>query len=371
MRVAADMRATAKLRVVIISDALPERNGVGTYYHDLVEYLKGSIEHAELICPHYGAGLWKGWLSFPLPGDRTQKLTIPPVRQIHKRIREIAPHAIIVPTPGPYGLLGVYLAKRYGLKLLVGFHTHFEKLTDLYWNPFCGKFSQAFFRAFNRVFFRYSSVVLANSREMVAVAHRGGARKVQLMGTPVGRQFFREPTALLTDGLNRVLFAGRLAAEKNVSSVIAAAQEISNIQYVIVGDGPQRDLVVTQARKLSNLTYLGWLPRSKMPAALDRVDMLVLPSQVESFGTTALEAMARNRIVLASEKCGILDWPLLNQNIFRVGKTERITDAIRRVAQLDHQLHREKAESACEAARQFNDWTIRSWIEILKMDGVV
>jgi glycosyltransferase involved in cell wall biosynthesis len=366
MRAVADIKGATKLRVVIISDALPERNGVGTYYHDLVEHLRDYVEHAELICPHYdGAGPRQGWLAFPLPGDRTQKITIPPVCQIRKRIRQIAPHAIIVPTPGPCGLLGVYLAKRYGLNLLVGFHTHFEKLTDLYWNPFFGKFSRTFLRAFHRFFFRHSSLVLANSQEMAAVARHMGAGKVRLMGTPIGRQFLQEPVTPLADGLSRILFAGRLATEKNVHSVIAAAKELPNIQYLIAGDGPLRDLVITQSRKLSNLTYLGWLSRSKMPATLDSVDMLVLPSYVESFGTTALEAMARNRIVLASERCGIFDWPSLNRNIFRIRKTESLTDAIRRITQLDHQLWREKAEGACKAARQFNDWTISNWIEIL------
>ncbi len=368
---AADIREADKLRVVIISDALPERNGVGTYYHDLVEYLRDYIEHAELICPYSGVGPWKGRLAFPLPGDRTQKITIPPIRQIHKCIRHIAPHAIIVPTPGPYGLLGVYLAKRYSLNLLVGFHTNFEKLTDLYWNPFFGKFSRTFLRAFHKFFFRHSSLVLANSKEMAAAARDMGAGRVRLMGTPISRQFLQEPLTPPADGLNRILFAGRLAAEKNLHSVIAAARELPNIQYLIAGDGPLRDLVITQSRNLSNLTYLGWLARSSMPATLDSVDMLILPSQVESFGTAALEAMARNRIVLASEKCGIFDWPSLNGNIFRLGKTESVTDAIRRIAQLDHQQWREKAEGACKAARQFNDWTISNWIEILKTNGAV
>jgi glycosyltransferase involved in cell wall biosynthesis len=372
MRADSDIREAASLRVVIISDALPERNGVGTYYHDLVEHLCDYIGYAELLCPYSdGAGPWKGWLSFPLPGDRTQKITLPPVRQIHKRIRQILPNTIIVPTPGPYGLLGMYLAKRYGLNLLVGFHTDFEKLTDLYWNRLFEKFSRAFLRSFHRFLFRQSSLVLANSKEMVAVAGDMGAGRVRLMGTPIDRKFLQEPVTPPANGLRRILFAGRLAAEKNVHSVIAAAEELPDIQFLIAGDGPLRDLIITQSRKLSNLTYLGWLPRAKMPATLDSVDMLVLPSRVESFGTTALEAMARKRIVLASEKCGIFDWPLLKKSLFRFREKENLTDAIRQIEQLDHQRWREKAEGACSAARQFNDWTISNWLGILRMDGVV
>lgn len=371
MRAAANIRGTNRLRVVIISDALPERNGVGTYYHDLADHLQDYTEHAELICPYCGAGPRKAWLSFPLPGDRTQNITIPPVFQIQKRIRQIAPHTIIVPTPGPYGLLGVYLAKRYGLNLLIGFHTNYVKLTDLYWNPLLGEVSRAFFQVFNRFFFRFSTLVLANSEEMVVAARNMGARKIRLMGTPIARQFLQRPVPPLSDKIRRILYAGRLATEKNVHSVLTAAQELSNIQFFIAGDGPLHDLIIERSRELSNLTYLGWLPRSNMPATLDNVDMLLLPSQVESFGTTVLEGMARNRIVLASENCGIFDWPSLNRNIFRISKTESVTDAIRRITQLDHQRWREKAEGACKAARQFNARTISNWINVLKTNGAV
>ena len=369
IRATAGIREAAKLRVAVISDALPERNGVGTYYHDLVEHLRDYIEHAELICPDCDGGPRKTWLSFPLPGDRTQNVTIPPMLQIQKRIRQIAPHAVIVPTPGPYGLLGVCLAKRQGAGLLVGFHTNYEKLTDLYWNPFLGEVSRALLRAFNRFFFRFSTLVLANSEEMVVAAHNMGAKKVRLMGTPIARQFLQRPVTPLSDKISSILYAGRLATEKNVHSVIAAAQDLPNIQYFIAGDGPLHDLIVARSSELSNLTYLGWLPRSNMPETLDNVDMLLLPSQVESFGTTALEGMARNRIVLASEDCGIFDWPSLNRNIFRISKTESVTDAIRRITQLDHQRWKEKAEGACKAARRFNDRTIDNWIKVLITNG--
>jgi glycosyltransferase involved in cell wall biosynthesis len=370
MRPTSNSTEAAKLRLVIISDATPERNGVGTYYHDLVEHLRERMEYAEVVCPcSEGDGPWKGRVAFPLPGDSTQKITVPPVYRIHKLLRRIVPHAVIVATPGPYGLLGVFLAKHYGLNLLAAFHTDYEKLAALYWNPFFGKFSRTFLRASQKVLFRQSSLALANSREMAAAARDMGAGKVQLMGTPVSRRFLQEPVTPLAHGLNRILFAGRLAAEKNVHLVIAAARELPHIQYLVAGDGPLRDLVLAQSKRLPNLTYLGWLARPSMPATLDSVDMIILPSHVESFGTSALEAMARNRIVLASENCGIFDWPLLNRNIFRVGKTETLVDAIRRIARLDHERLREKAANGCDAARQFNDWTINNWIEILRTTG--
>jgi hypothetical protein len=43
--------------------------------------------------------------------------------------------------------------------------------------------------------------------------------------------------------------------------------------------------------------------------------VLVLPSKVESFGTVAMEAMVRQRLVLVSEACGITEWASLRQGL--------------------------------------------------------
>ena len=49
------------LRVTVLSDAAPERNGVGAYYHDLVEHLGDAGHDAEILCPGTtGGGQWDG-----------------------------------------------------------------------------------------------------------------------------------------------------------------------------------------------------------------------------------------------------------------------------------------------------------------------
>ncbi|HBG96736.1 MAG TPA: glycosyl transferase family 1, partial [Chromatiaceae bacterium] len=57
----------SKLRVAIVSDAAPERNGVGAYYRDLAEHLKALGGRVDLISPRYRAGKWYGGLALPLP----------------------------------------------------------------------------------------------------------------------------------------------------------------------------------------------------------------------------------------------------------------------------------------------------------------
>lgn len=93
------------VRVMVISDALVERNGVGTYYQDLVEQLQDRVEHISLIAPSDSSSSCSPspheWLSIPLPGDRTQRLVFPRRRSLQRLLDEQQPSALIVPTLGP------------------------------------------------------------------------------------------------------------------------------------------------------------------------------------------------------------------------------------------------------------------------------
>jgi hypothetical protein len=99
-------------------------------------------------------------------------------------------------------------------------------------------------------------------------------------------------------------------------------------------------------------------------AILDRIDMLILPSNVESFGTIALEAMARKRLVLISQNCGILNWPSLAQGIFQIQKEETLAEAIQRIERLDSHTRDHKAEVAYNASRAFNAKTLDQWLDV-------
>ncbi len=355
-----------ELRVAVISDAETERNGVGAYYHDLIQQLRDRVAVIDTFSPsthnkHRG-------LTLPLPGDSTQRIWFPPLLKIRREILALRPHVIIVPTPGPYGLLGWYLATRLGARLIVGFHTSYEKLTGLYWNRILGRITQSYFDMLNRMLFRDGEVVLANSQSMMAAARAAGARNVALMGTPLPRPFLTDPPGFPASPVRRIFYAGRLAAEKNLKLILEAAAELPDYEFCVAGDGPLRFEIERAAREMPNLDYIGWLDRDRMRAVVDSMDMLVLPSAIESFGTVALEAMARGRLVLVSAACGILDWPALNRGLFRINQGETLAQAIVRVAELDEAIRRKKSQLARQAAIELNEWSNRSWLATLSRE---
>ena len=356
--------AASDLRVIVVSDAIASRNGVGSYYTDLVGHLRDHLAHAELISPGSGNDNHAHSLTFPLPGDATQRVYLPRFRQVREKIRKVSPHLIIISTPGPYGLLGFAAARLQGVTICAGYHTRYEKLTQLYWVSAFSAASRLYMKWINRVLFGSSARVVANSAEMAEEARRDGAEVAEMIGTPIAKTFLADPPAALPPQLASVCYAGRLALEKNIHGILEAAKNLPHIRFTIAGDGPLRDQVAGHARDCANIIYAGWISRDRVKKLIDDSDMLLLPSEVEAFGTIALEAMARRRLVLVSENCGILDWPDMAAGVYTVSKKESLADAISRIAGLSHGERLQKAEVARAAAKAFNDQTIRQWIEL-------
>lgn len=356
----------ATLRVAVVSDAAPGRNGVGAYYQDLLEQLSPQLERVALFSPRVEGGRWRAGLALPLPGDRTQKLCIPNPWSLRRALRELAPHVIIVATPGPYGLFGVRLAQSLGIPVLAGFHTAFEQLTALYWQgSWRGRLVHELFDRSHRYLFARAHSVLGNSQDMLQLAERMGAASTGLIGTPICAEFSATPRRPYGGQLRRVLFAGRLAAEKNLEAVIEAARVHRDIVFSIAGDGPEQRSLARAAKAYRNLRLLGWLDRQALRAEVDHHDVLLLPSHFESFGTIALEAMARERLVVVSAGCGITQWPELRPGLTLIAPEHSAANALTELRAQTPAQRRERARSAATVADALNQRCVAHWCELL------
>lgn len=79
-----------------------------------------------------------------------------------------------------------------------------------------------------------------------------------------------------------------------------------NAQLMMVGDGPERNIVERQCREWNicgKVKFLGSLKSTKEVLAI--TDLFILPSETESFGLAALEALASGVPVIASNTGGI------------------------------------------------------------------
>ena len=110
-----------------------------------------------------------------------------------------------------------------------------------------------------------------------------------------------------------------------------------NIKFWIVGDGvlrPQLEGEIKRARLEQLTTFWGNQAFEKMPDIMNCIDVLVLPSQNESFGMVLVEAMACGAYAVGSKVGGIPEI-LGEENVFELDDnivqalSERISQLLR------------------------------------------
>jgi glycosyltransferase involved in cell wall biosynthesis len=158
--------------------------------------------------------------------------------------------------------------------------------------------------------FRLSDRVVCNSRAAAERLLQAGLpeRKVVVIGNALPPEAFAPVTPALArpDGVFRIGMVARMNAEyKNHRGFLRAAnlvaQEVSNVEFVLVGDGPLRaelEKEVAQLGLQGRVQFLG--DRRDISAVLHSFDVSVVPSASESLSNVMLESMAAGVPVVAT-----------------------------------------------------------------------
>lgn len=112
-------------------------------------------------------------------------------------------------------------------------------------------------------------------------------------------------------GAQWLLYVGRLSAEKAIDTLLKAmAQEKHRgLHLVLIGDGPERQALVTLAERLglsSRTHFLGGKTLAEIVPYYTKAFALVLPSLSEPWGLVVNEAMVVGCPVIVSDHCGCL-----------------------------------------------------------------
>ncbi|MCW3819180.1 glycosyltransferase family 4 protein [Micromonospora sp. DR5-3] len=109
-------------------------------------------------------------------------------------------------------------------------------------------------------------------------------------------------------------YAGRLVYEKGVQHLVHAVPYLRDrhpgLRVVIAGDGPYREELVDQTRRLhlgETVRFAGFLDTTQLPAVLAATDATVVPSLYEPFGMVALEAAAAGAPLAVARTGGLAE----------------------------------------------------------------
>ena len=156
------------------------------------------------------------------------------------------------------------------------------------------------------------------ARERCVIVHPGVSVPTALPLRSAARQRLAEVVGRPLGEMRILLTVGRLVRRKGVvwflESVYAAlAAQMSDIHYVIVGDGPESDRVRAAIARLGldgRVSVAGTISEDALLHAYVAADLFVMPNvavpnDMEGFGLVAIEAAAHGLPVLAANLEGI------------------------------------------------------------------
>ena len=134
-----------------------------------------------------------------------------------------------------------------------------------------------------------------------------------------------------------LLFVGNLLIAKGVDILLEAfaliEKENSSIGLVFVGDGEEKERLITRSKELGineKVIFLGRVEYDTIPTLMYYADILILPSIEEGVGRVLLEAMSMHLPIIASNVGGI---PLVIDErkdglLFEVGDVETLKEHV-------------------------------------------
>lgn len=155
---------------------------------------------------------------------------------------------------------------------------------------------------------------LAASREIAEVGeHLAPGTRVEALTNGVDTDLFHRVAPEFPPGKGpRIVVPRRLFPKNGVETLVRAmpalVERIPGVEALVVGDGPERGRLERLASELGveeRIRFLGAHPNDRMPALLSSASLAVIPSLMEATSVAALEAMACELPVAASDVGGL------------------------------------------------------------------
>jgi glycosyltransferase involved in cell wall biosynthesis len=305
---------TDRLQIDFVTETFPpEVNGVAMTLGKLVHGLQESGFAVSVFRPRQSAeeepqvnGAFAEHLvpGMCLPMYPDLRLGFPAAGQLKAAWQNRRPDALYVATEGPLGWSAVRSARELDIPVLSGFHTNFHSYSHRYHAGFLAPLILGYLRRFHR----RTRCTLAPTRTLAEQLDALDFGQVEVLPRGVDSQLFspqRRCRALRMqwgagDDQLVCLYVGRLAAEKNMATAVAAFRAIQQQRpdslFVLVGGGPLHESL---KRDNPDFVFCGMQRGERLARHYASGDVFLFPSQTETFGNVVTEAMASGLAVVA------------------------------------------------------------------------
>lgn len=304
------------LRVAMVTETYPpDVNGVALTVARVVSGLRANGHEVQLVRPRQGTQELGAGLDaegheevltrgIPIPKYRHLRMGAISKRKLVHLWSRHRPDIVHIATEGPLGWSALQAALHLHLPVCSDFRTNFHAYCQHYGMGWLQKPVVAYLRKFhNRT---HCTLVPTDAlRQELGLM---GFRNLQVLARGVDTALFtpgRRSAALrATWGAQPdtpvLLGVGRLAAEKNLDTLINAYQRARavcpQVRLVLVGDGPARESV---RQRCPDAIFAGFQTGTALAEHYASADIFLFPSVTETFGNVTPEAMASGLAVVA------------------------------------------------------------------------
>jgi UDP-2,3-diacylglucosamine pyrophosphatase LpxH/glycosyltransferase involved in cell wall biosynthesis len=293
------------MKIDIVTDTFaPDVNGVAMTLGRLSEGLRERGHRVHVIRTGEGKSGETIAASVPLPGYREVRVGLPGPFKLRKRWVKKRPDVIYVATESPLGKSAVKTAKALGIPVATGFHTNFHEYMRRYSLGGLQPMAMAYLKRFHG----RADCTLAPSQELVEKLKAEGFGNVHLLGRGVDTGLF-DPAKRCEhlrgewgarSAAPVAMVVGRVAAEKNLELAMIAFSEmraaVPDLRCVVVGDGPIREKL---AARHPWVHFAGVRTGEDLARHYASADILLFPSETETFGNVVLEGMASGLVTVS------------------------------------------------------------------------
>lgn len=284
----------------------------------------------------------------------------------------------VIESGDPYQIAWKALASGRALGIpVVGFyHSHFPEAylrsVNKFFGPIAVEITRDVARRYVRELYSRFAATIVPSPALARVLEEWGVHNTRLGELGVDTQLFtpqaspdeshqvREAIGI-APGKILLLYVGRLAPEKNISTLFAAFELLANgpggdrFALLVTGDGTERRAL---SRLLENTPHVHWLPYQGSGPHLARLyrtaDLFVHPGVQETFGLVALESQACGTPVVGIRGSYMDRIIFTNQDHWATENTPlALAEAIRSMSKRD--LGADGA-GASDRVRRYYDW---------------
>jgi phosphatidylinositol alpha 1,6-mannosyltransferase len=311
------VKKESSVRVAFFPDTYHEIDGVANTSRHFEAFARRRrlpflIVHAGLRNETVTAGsvtkmqLRRSRLNFPL--DRVHHydlLFLRHYRRVAGLVRDFNPHVVQITSPADVGVLGTLIAHRLGIPLAASWQTNLHQYARTRLSAALSSFPKALsdalpvaverwsFQAAAR-FYKIPQLLFAPNQELIHLLEQATGKPCLLMPHSVDTTVFSPEFRDRQRGPFTIGYVGRLTAEKNVRSLarleyaLLAAQH-RDFRIVIVGEGAEE---IWLRRNMRQAEFTGVLTDKDLSRAFANMDILVFPSETDTFGLVVLEALA-------------------------------------------------------------------------------